>query len=321
MSDTVTSGAPAEAAAETTAPASEAAANGDSHATTPAFGTSRGSGLARGKRAASTPTASAAPAEAGRYQPTAVEIVSAPREYQNPFGGETVVPSPAEAPAPVQPVVSAAPAAPAPKPAAPEAVRDPAASELKILPPAETRNFAQSWENAPARKPAGDRPYQNGRPAFQPERRARSNQQNWHDRDGRSSHSANGRSESPRPQPAPAAPAPASGGFIGWLKGLFGGGANAAPAGQSTAAETRERPSHDNNYRRHRGGRNHRRPSSGDRNDRGYNQGRSRSDQPQHGDEFRGEHSPRRRHRGGRNRRRDDDRGPRAEGQQGGGAI
>ena len=53
-----------------------------------AFGTTRGSGLARGKRP--TPTAAPAAASAtGAYQPTAIEVVTPQREYQNPFAPAT----------------------------------------------------------------------------------------------------------------------------------------------------------------------------------------------------------------------------------------
>lgn len=85
MSSHESSGAPAEGTATNPAPASPAA---------PAsFGSTRGSGLARGKRPshgpAPTPTASNS-----EYKPTAIEIVNAPREYQNPFAPATPEPAP-----------------------------------------------------------------------------------------------------------------------------------------------------------------------------------------------------------------------------------
>ena len=93
MSSTESSGAPAEASAPPPAP----------DAAFPTFGSTRGSGLARGKR----PTASPATATAAApgYTPTAIEVINAPREYQNPFApAETPAAVPAEtvsAPAPV----------------------------------------------------------------------------------------------------------------------------------------------------------------------------------------------------------------------------
>ena len=112
---------------------------------------------------------------------------------------------------------------------------------------------------------------------------------------------------------------PASGGFFGWLKGLFGSKQpEAAPAGRE--------PRNDGEYR---GGERHRRRRRGGRghgNSQGFNGGRSsqggpRSEGFQGGDrEGRGgDRHGHGRHRGGRGRDRGGD--PRPEGQQGGGAI
>src|SRR4051812_14370259 len=103
MSSPESSGTPAEGSA--TNPASNAA---------PSFGSTRGSGLSRGK--AKRPAApAAATAASSDYTPTAIEVVTAPREYQNPF-------APAETPAAAQPE---------PVKSAPVAKVDPVTTELK----------------------------------------------------------------------------------------------------------------------------------------------------------------------------------------------
>src|SRR5882672_2094391 len=99
MSSTESSGAPAEATA--TPPAPDAAF--------PTFGSTRGSGLARGKGKRPSAPAAASAASAA-YTPTAIEVVTAPREYTNPF-------APVETPAAVtETVAPVAPAAVAPAP-------------------------------------------------------------------------------------------------------------------------------------------------------------------------------------------------------------
>jgi translation initiation factor IF-2 len=163
MSSTESSGAPAEATATT--PASNAEAS---------FGSTRGSGLARGKGKRHTAPA-AATAASSDYTPTAIAVVTAPREYQNPF-------APVETPAavtaePVAPVASV-PVAHVPEKAhtapvhteavqevteeAPAPVESDEHAELNILPPEQQRNApAQTWESEgfrPAREPRGDRP-------------------------------------------------------------------------------------------------------------------------------------------------------------------
>ena len=91
MSSTESSGAPAEATATTPAP----------DAAFPTFGSTRGSGLARGKRPAAGPAASnTASAE---YTPTAIEVVNAPREYQNPFAPAETPAASVPAPKPFEP--------------------------------------------------------------------------------------------------------------------------------------------------------------------------------------------------------------------------
>lgn len=187
MSSTESSGAPAEASATTPAPA----------ATFPTFGSTRGSGLARGKRPAASPAATAA-APTG-YTPTAIEVINAPREYQNPFApaetpaaaspepvarvpAESAVPAPVApvAPTPVvvapAPVVESAPAVAAVAPAAP--VQNEAPAELNILEPEQPKAVhAQTWESEgfrPARE-RSERPRRDER-APREERAPRSEQ-------------------------------------------------------------------------------------------------------------------------------------------------
>jgi len=178
MSSTESSGAPAEATATTPAP----------DAAFPTFGSTRGSGLARGKRPAAGPAASTAAST--EYTPTAIEVVNAPREYQNPFApAETPVAS-APAPKPFEPAPFAITPAPARRepvepvanvaPAAPVQNEEPA--ELNILEPAQQKTApAQTWESEgfkPARsesrgerEPRTERPRreeQSERPADEP---------------------------------------------------------------------------------------------------------------------------------------------------------
>ncbi|HEY8995175.1 MAG TPA: translation initiation factor IF-2 [Lacunisphaera sp.] len=297
MSSTETSGAPAEAPA--THPAPEAAF--------PTFGTTRGSGLARGKRPSTGPAATTAAAPSD-YKPTAIEVVNAPREYTNPFApAETPAPEAAPAPAAVAPVVNTpAPAAVTPAPVQPAAVapapvqEEPA--ELNILPPAEQKTApAQTWESEgfrPARAERSERPRREERPRS--EERADEpvdiasipekflyvrpgvtfvpTPRNWGGapRERRSSDENAPRSvEAPRASaPASAAAPEKSGGFLGWLKGLFGGSsASAEPitAGAPSASEHRREGGE---HRRHRGGRNRGGPGGERRGGRG---GRGRS--------------------------------------------
>src|SRR3954470_12177234 len=100
MSSTESSGAPAEATATPSAP----------DAAFPSFGSTRGSGLARGKRPAAGPAASTAAST--EYTPTAIEVVNAPREYQNPFAPAETPAAAAPPPPPVEqpPVITTVPA-------------------------------------------------------------------------------------------------------------------------------------------------------------------------------------------------------------------
>jgi hypothetical protein len=279
MSSTESSGAPAEASATTPAPV----------AAFPTFGSTRGSGLARGKRPAAGPAASTAAAT--EYTPTAIEVVNAPREYQNPFApaetpaavpAENVTPAPtaaapvAAAPASVAPAREySAPIAdlPAEAPAQAGAADNEEPASLNILPPAEQKTTpAQTWESEgfrPAREPRGDRPARGDRPPRE-ERVALTEipEKFLYVRPGhtyvptpsnyggapreRSERPAHGSPERALETSAAAAPAK-SGGFLGWLKSLFGGS-----SGETVAAAPAANGEHrrEGGQRRHRGGRN-----------------------------------------------------------------
>ncbi|QYM78214.1 translation initiation factor IF-2 [Horticoccus luteus] len=365
MPDQETSGASA-AAPQETAPASTASTPSTADATAPIgqFGSSRGSGLARGKRPAS-PAPAAASSAPGGYQPTQVEVINPQREYKNPFGGADVAPSkepapaPAAAPAPapvaaapqvpVQPAPAPrAPIAAAPTPVAPTPAAPAEKAELKILPPAQERRPAQSWEHsgfgrgaaAPSEQNENPRPpRRDDRGTFRPERR----EQKFEPRAPRPPQEPRP-AQDPRPprEPRPAfrqkrdqpAPAKKPGGFLGWLKGLFGG----TPAPEAPPARPQPGDERRRDGDRYRDGR-----RSDGRQRHGGEQGRqnfegNRGPRPE-GGEFRrdgqdGEQQHRRRRRGGRGRNRGGDygnqggdrgdrrdRGPNPEGQQGGGAI
>jgi len=286
MSSTESSGAPAEGTATPPAPAAEF----------PSFGSTRGSGLARGKRP-STAAASAASAAPSDYKPTAIEVVSAPREYINPFApAETPAAEPAPAPAPVVeslPVIETVPApaavAPAPAPAPAPVAEEPA--QLNILPPAEQRSApAQTWEST------GFTPARDSRREEQPEEVDISaippqflyvrpgvkfvpTPRNWGGapRERKPAAEQPVRSESaPERAPRAEAPAPAkSGGLFGWIKNLFGGSSvseqPSASAGES--GDTRR----DGGRRRHRGGRNGRGGEGGGQRRQRGGRGRGRS--------------------------------------------
>lgn len=294
MSSTESSGAPAEATATTPAP----------DAAFPTFGSTRGSGLARGKRPAAGPAASTAASP--EYTPTAIEVVNAPREYQNPFApAETPVataptPKPFEpapfaiTPAParrehIAPVADSAPAAPTVSSVASAKEEEPA--ELNILEPAQQKTApAQTWESEgfkPARnesrgerEPRPERPRheeRTERPADEPVDIASIPPQFLYVRPGHTyvptprnyGGAPRERGERPERSERPSGPihgsperametsaeVPAkSGGFLGWLKSLFGGSSSESVA---TAPGTHgEHRREGGGQRRHRGGRN-----------------------------------------------------------------
>lgn len=296
MSSTESSGAPAEATATTPAPA----------AAFPTFGSTRGSGLARGKRPAAGPAASSAAST--EYTPTAIEVVNAPREYQNPFAPAETPVAAAPAPAPFEPAPVVITPAPAREYTAPVADVAPAASsvqndepvELNILEPAQQKVApAQTWESEgfePAREPRTERPRReerSERPADEPVDVDSIPPQFLYVRPGhtyvptprnfggapreRSERPAHGSPE--RAMETSAAPAK-SGGFFGWLKSLFGGAPAQAPVSSGANGEHR----HEGSHRRHRGGRN--RGGQG-----GGEGGRSRGGRGRSGGGYRGERS------------------------------
>ncbi len=345
MSDNHPTGAPSPTPASN---ASEPAAFG-------AFGGQRGSGLARGKRP-TTAAASSTPAAPSGFKPSSLEVITPKSEYVNPFTGETAV----TAPRANEPVIEAAPApqpaavpAPAPAPAPVAEVSAPAAeaapaekAELKILPPEETKRPAVSWESGPAAAPQREE-----RRSFQPNRERRDGREGREQkpfepreprRDERKLEPRENQPYQPREARAPrseGAPEKKSGGFLGWLKGLFGGGKSSdAPAAGSEPRH--ERDGEHGHRRRHRGGRGRGHGGfQGDnrggqpfqhRDPRDEPQGESSGGEQRHGEQrgdgYQGGGGRRRRRRGGRGRFRGEggDRGgcdPRPEGQQGGGAI
>jgi translation initiation factor IF-2 len=284
-------------------------------------------------------------------------------------------PAPVSAPAPVAPVAQVAPApAPAPAaptaelfpfkaPSSPASAAEPAAKpELNILPPQEAKRPAVSWE-APSANAAADAPAprRDDRATFRTERNRRDNptggsadarpaegreprkfepreprrdERKFEPRTNQPYQPRGERTDRPARTEAPA-PEKKSGGFFGWLKGLFGGKkAEAAPA-----------PSGDREPRRdgERGGDRRDGGRGGRGRDRGGYRGDNRGPRDpnfQHpdpreegpegqggGGDYHGDGGGRRRRRGGRGRfrgeggDRGDRGGPRPEGQQGGGAI
>jgi len=313
MSSTESSGAPAEATATTPAPSAEFPTFG----TTRGSGLARGKRPSAGPAAATAaapsdykPTAIEvvnapreytnpfAPAEEVAPAPVAVPVVvpSTPVQASSPVAADLATFSSAQVDAP-------APIADEP-------------AQLNILPPAEQKTApAQTWESAgfqPARsqESRSERPRREERPR-QEERREESvasdepvdiasipekflyvrpgvtfvpTPRNWggapRERSNRpaSEGASAPREESPRAAYSAPAAAPAkSGGFLGWLKSLFG----SSPAAETVAASHGSESRQDGGERRHRGGRNR-----GGRGPGG------------------GEGGGQRRHRGGRNRGR-----------------
>ncbi len=318
MSSPESSGAPAEATATPPAPA----------AAFPTFGSTRGSGLARGKRPAAGPAASTAAST--EYTPTAIEVVNAPREYQNPFApAETPASVTADQPAPAVPVAPVpAYSAPARREhiepvaqvvaaSAPVVQDEPA--ELNILEPAQAKVApAQTWESEgfkPAREPRADRPprpERSERPADEPVDIDSIPPQFLYVRPGytyvptprnfggapreRSERPAHAHGSPERAMETSSVSTPAkSGGFFGWLKSLFGGSAAETPVASGAQGEHR----HDGGHRRHRGGRNRGGSGGGysgggESGDRGGNPGgqrRERGVRGRSGGGYRGERS------------------------------
>ena len=373
MTDPDTSGTSAAPAADNSAPAAPAVTAPASNAggeTQPfgSFGSTRGSGLNRGKKRPTAPASNPAPAPTGGdYKPSSLEVITPKSEYKNPFAPEPEAPviAPVSAPAPVEtiasapavavfkpaPVVIAAPApvvAPAPTAAASEK------AELNILPPAESKRPATSWEasSLDARPRREDRPTFRVEPRPGQARREEEPKEHYpmdakptaHRDSGREPRRDSARFEPREPRRdsrpeqgnrLPSAPTPPkrSGGFFAWLKGLFGF-KSAAPAPAASSGE-RHREGNEGGRDGYQGGRRRNR-----RGGRGRSQGGDRSGgytpraegENAGGEgrgESRGEYRGGARQRGGRGRDRGErgprgDRGgpdPRPEGHQGGGAI
>ena len=395
MTDQDTSGTPAAPTADSSAPAAPAATAPASTAggeTQPfgSFGAAKGSGLNRGKKrpAHSNP---APAASAAAYTPSSLEVITSKSEYKNPFAPEPVAPviAPISTPAPIEitaPAPVAAVIAPAPAPA-PAPVVAAEKVELNILPPAESKRAATSWESHSGESAARreDRPTfrveprpgqpRNSDPApakdlypldasaptprdSGPRAAGPRDSNRGPRRDGPRFEPREPRRD-PRPEqsnrlPTPAPKTKSGGGFIGWLKGLFGVKPAAAET-PSTAHGERHREGGEGGgdgyqgggrRRSRRGGRG--RSHGGDRQEgysprpegqssgggegqgQGEPRGEGRGDYRGGGEGYRGGGGGGGgRHRGGRGRDRGDrgsrgDRGgsdPRPEGQQGGGAI
>ncbi len=335
MLESETSGAPSGSAEITPPPA--------------AFG-ARGSGLARGKRPAA-PAPATATASNGEYRPTAIEVIAAKSDYKNPFvetapaaTADEVKPTPAaESPAPTASVETKPipPAAIAPVEPVFIAPVEPAAKpQLNILPAEEPKRTELSWEtgshDAPAKPNA--RPRREDRPVFRAERPEKNpfeprepkpfesrEQKPFEPREPKPFQPREPReSREPRREPAfeprEQRPKPAaetapkkSGGFFGWLKGLFGGSKPATANGTSIpAGEPGRDGEHRQNRRRHRGGRGgqggqYRQgdPSRGEGNRGGFRNGQPQSEgrrEPngEHREGGQGGGQRRRRRRGGR---------------------
>lgn len=304
------------------------------------------------------PAPQAAPAPAAEIPSAAPVSAEVLAKEDLPVVTTTPAPTlPASEVAPFTPPARNEPAPASPQPQPPAAVPAEKA-EIKILPPADVRRPAVNWGGTT--QDEDTRPQRDQRPSFQPERREPRKfepreprePRNFDSREPRRDPSLEQRGPLPRndreqPRVAqPTAPAAKSGGFLGWLKGLFGG-KSAAPAPAPTPSDRREggqrdgqgqfRDGEHGGQRRHRGGRG-RGGQGGNYENRGPrdSQPRDPRDQPSGGGGYQQGGDPsqgggerryeggggRRRRRGGRGRYRGDDRGgPAPEGQQGGGAI
>jgi translation initiation factor IF-2 len=315
MSSNESSGAPAEGTATTPAPSAEFPTFGTTRGSGLARGKRPSAGPAAATAAAPSdykPTAIEVVNAPREYTNPFAPVSPEPAERT-----ESVAPAPVPTPvvAPVSPVRASSPVAAdlatfssaqvdAPAPIAAEP------AELNILPPAEQKaTAAQTWESdgfRPTRDSRSERPRREERPAESPASEEVDIEsipekflyvrpgvkfvptpRNWggapRERSERSHAAADGAPSSPAPTARAEAPrsstqAPAkSGGFLGWLKSLFGGETAAAPA--AVAQDSAEQQ---DGERRNRGGRS--------RGGRGPGGG--------------GEGGGQRRHRGGRNRGR-----------------
>lgn len=254
-----------------------------------------------------------APAE----QPVAEIAPAAPViEAPAPVRPEPVERAPVVTPAPVQQAAEVSPAAVDETPADLSSEAS-AKVELNILPPAEQKtSTAQTWESEgfrPARE-RSERPRREERierteapadepvdidsipPQFlyvRPGVTFVPTPRNWggapRERRERTE-GAPRSSETPRASHAPAAAPAKSGGFLGWLKGLFGGSAASEPVTAGTASDEVRREGGE--HRRHRGGRNRGGQGGGEGGGQRRNRGgRGRSGGGGGGGGYRGERS------------------------------
>ncbi|MEO6004273.1 MAG: hypothetical protein ABIZ04_19185 [Opitutus sp.] len=278
---------------------------------------------------AESPLPTIAPAPATIAQEPAPAVIPAPARGSEMF--------------PYMPTAGNEPKPGSPQPPAPANTEK---AEIKILPPAEAKRPAVSWGDGT--NDEDTRRQTDQRATFRPERRESKpfepreqkpfqprDQKPFQPREPRRDPAYQPRSAQPR-DAAPSRPAetpPASGGFIGWLKGLFGG-KPAEPQKSETESRDGQFRGDQNQRNRNRGGRD-RGGYQGENRNRSNYQPRDPRDEPQGGAQGQGGGEQgdgqqrfeggggggRRRRRGGRNRNRDDRGGPRSEGQQGGGAI
>jgi translation initiation factor IF-2 len=280
---------------------------------------------------------------------------------------QPIVNTPAEQPAPATPapVALATPAPVETNTPAPQAVVEPKA-ELKILPPEEKARPAQSWEiggsSSQPTSTTNSSPRREGRPDFRSERREprqdrgegrpenreprgefRPRERREGDRREQFSEQRREGSEPRReqrtfePKPTPAVTEAKKSGFLGWLKGLFGGDTSTEQTPAKPEQRQDERTGEGRRYDGNRGGGRHQHRGGGGRGGRGgyrgdnrgenrgpqfgsgpegqsQNQGGPNPESQGHGGEQRrfddgNRGGGRRHHRGGRGRFRGDNRG------------
>ncbi|MDB6126919.1 MAG: translation initiation factor [Verrucomicrobia bacterium] len=284
---------------------------------------------------------------------TSVPVVNEPAPQAAPI--------PIPAPAPVAPVARTAPAPAPKEPelfpftdevaTKPRAVAPEPRAEINILPTEEVKRPAVSWGESNPPQAADSRPRRDDRPAFKPERRE---PRPFEPREPRQPRPAGEQREPREPRrdfnndprrreeradrpdrPVLSEPVKKPTGFFAWLKGLFSSSKTETNIAERPEAGNEEHLRH--HRRRHRGGRGrggyqggqggyqgggeNRGPRDGQPRDQNFEGNRPQQpDGEQSSEGQRYEGGGRRRRRGGRGRFRDD-RGPRPEGQQGGGAI
>ena len=289
MSSTESSGAPAEATATT--PAQDAAF--PTFGSTRGSGLARGKGKRASAPAAATAASTAYTPTAIEVVNAPREYTNPFAPVETPAAvNETVAPvaPAAAAPAPAAPVKAySAPVVQAPAEAAQAHFESTEPVELNILEPEQQKHSpAQTWESEgfrPARAERSERPRREESHRDEPRREERSErpaepfdpasipEKFLYVRPGHTyvptptnfGGAPRERNFAPRGEassaasPAASSSAPAaekSGGFLGWLKGLFGGSSDAAPAPVTTGGSNGEARREGGEHRRHRGGRN-----------------------------------------------------------------